>query len=406
MKAAMKFMFGFLLVAFIIFNVLVSVGRTAEKEVLVGGIVALTGPVSDYTSEMVVGIEDYFAYVNKNRGVDGVKIKFKYDDNRYKTKEAILIYKKIAALKPVTFLLIASSGAQEAMKSFFERDKIPAIAMPQSDPQFHPPGWIFSDSFTYGDACAAFFNFFRTKKKEKIKIGWLAWDHPYGRAGYEQMKKYTATRGGEVLPIEYCKFVPATVMPQLLRLKKQGADYIWTNTTRVTVDIIQKERHRAGIKIPLVSQTSVPCDGLIEMSGKEADDFISIVGWYSEDYMDDLPQDFKELMKKAGTRRGHGKKHTQAYSRGMQEAMQFCEALRLTLKKVGYKGLSGETMMKHGYLAMKNLKTPLNPKPNGILTPDDRRLNPHGRFYKVQAGKIVPLSDWMRVPFLKKEVEG
>ena len=408
MKATMKFMCVSVLTVFIICGGLASTSPAAEKEVLIAGIFPLTGPVSDYAAPGLVAMEDYFAYVNKQGGVDGVKIKLKYEDNRYKVPEAISIYKKFLPQKPVAFTLWNSSGAHEALKSFFEADKIPAMSIAMSDPQFYPPGWILADSCGYGDQHAAFFNWFRSelKEKRKVKVGWIGWNSPYGRAGYEEMKKYVATRGGEVVGIEYTTYAPSTVMPQLLRLKKKKADYIWINAYNATIDVVMKELSRGGINIPLVGNSNEPTDGQMITSGPDAEGYIGYHGWYSHDFEENLPQDFLDLMKKVGTRRGRAKTHWLTYSRGMSMAMVYTEALRMAIQKVGYEGLSGDALMNHGFMAMKGYRTPLSKMPNGLDNKDDRRLNPYGRFYKVKGGKSVPLSGWLKAPWLKKEVEG
>ena len=411
MKKTKKMVIGIVAAFLIITFPLLSVGSAKEKEVLIAGIASMTGPVAEHIVCGIMAMEDAFAYINKNGGVDGVKIKFQYHDNRFKVPDSVSIYKKFVPKKPIAFALWAPSKAHEALKGFMKKDKIPGISMAMSDPQFYPPGWIFADSCGYGDQCLAFFDWFRSqwKEKRKIRIGWLCWNSPYGRAGYEEMKKYTATRGGEIVGIEYTSYAPTTVMPQLMKLKDLKVDYIWSNTYHTTVDVILKEMAQAGIKILIAGNTNHPVDGQIMISGAAiTEGYIACTMNYSEDYepREGLPKDFLELMKKAGTRRGGAKIHTQLYSRGWQHAMLYREAIRLALKEVGYEGLNGEAMMKYGIMRIKDFKTPLTKMPSGLTSKDDRRLNPHVRFDQAKGGKSVPLSGWLKAPWLKKMVEG
>lgn len=382
-----------------------------EKEVLIAGLAAMTGPVSEHCVPGIIGMEDAFAYINKKGGVDGVKIKFKRQDNRYKVPEAVSIYKKFLIEKPIAFILWDGSGASEALKKFMEKDKIPGITIAGSSLQFYPPGWIFADCADSGDLSAAFFNWFRAqwKEKRKIRIGWLCWNSPYGLSGYEEMKKYVAARGGEIVAIEYTTYAPTTVMAQLLRFKEKKVDYIWSQTYLTTTEVVLKEMKQANLDIKLVAHINHSPDTQILTSGADvAEGYIGCQPWYSEDYdpKESLPQDFLKLMKEAGTRRGGAKVHHIVYSRGWVHAMLYREAIRLALKEVGYESLNGEALMKYGLLRIKNFKTPLTKMPFGLSSEDDRKLNPYVRFHQAKGGKSIPISGWVKAPWLKKEVGG
>jgi len=411
MKKTKKMVIGIVAAFLIITFPLLSVGSAKEKEVLIAGIASMTGPVAEHIVCGIMAMEDAFAYINKNGGVDGVKIKFQYHDNRFKVPDSVSIYKKFVPKKPIAFALWAPSKAHEALKGFMKKDKIPGISMAMSDPQFYPPGWIFADSCGYGDQCLAFFDWFRSqwKEKRKIRIGWLCWNSPYGLSGYEEMKKYVAARGGEIVAIEYTTYAPTTVMAQLLRFKEKKVDYIWSQTYLTTTEVALKEMKQAKLDIKLVAHINHSPDTQILTSGAEvAEGYIGCQPWYSEDYdpKESLPQDFLKLMKEAGTRRGGAKVHHIVYSRGWAHAMLYREAIRLALKEVGYKGLNGEAMMKYGFLRIKNYKTPLTKMPFGLSSEDDRKLNPYVRFHQAKGGKSIPISGWVKAPWLKKEVEG
>lgn len=410
MKKTVRMPIMGVLVIFLFCFCLVSGGDAKEKEVLIAGICGASGPVSEQVVPGVLGMEDGFAYFNKKGGLKGVKIKYVWHDNRYKVPEAVSIYKSFLAKKPIAISLWAGSGAHEAVMGFMNRDKIPGISMSMSDPQFFPPRYIFADTCGYGDQSAAFFDWFRSKwtQKRKIRIGYLTWNSPYGRAGYEEMKTYVATRGGEMVGIEYTTYAPTTVMPQLMRLSEKKVDYIWTNSYHPTVDVILKEMAQKGIKIVMAGNSNHPSDAQIMISGAErCEDYIGCSPFYSEDYepKDKLPQDFLNLMKEAGTRRGGAKIHHQCYSRGWFHAFLYREAIRLALEKVDYEKLNGEALMKHGLLRIKDFKTPLTKMTAGLSSKDDRRFYPWVRFAAAKGGKTIAVSDWFKAPWLKKIVE-
>ncbi|MDY7035988.1 MAG: ABC transporter substrate-binding protein [Thermodesulfobacteriota bacterium] len=409
MRTTKKVYFVVCLAAFLVFFSFLSNGSAASKQALIAGICPMTGPVADFSVTGITGMQDAFAYFNKKGGVKGVQLLLKWEDNRYKVPQAISIYKKFLPQNPVGFTLWNSSGAHEALKSFLGADKIPAISIAMSDAQFYPPGWILADGCGYGDQHAAWFDYYRKnmKKSGKIKVGQIGWDSPYGRSGYKEMEKYVATRGGEMVGIEFTTYAPTTVMPQLMRLKEKGVDYIWINCYNTTIDIVLKDMARAGIKAPLVGNSNEPVDGQIKASGAEVTEgYISCHGWYSGDYESDLPQDFIDLMNAGGTRRAGSKNHNVSYSRGWQMGFLFKEGIRLALEKVDFKDLKGEALMNHGFMNMKGFRTPLTNAPSGLDDKEDRRLNPFVRFYQAKSGKCIPVTGWLKAPWLKKEVEG
>jgi branched-chain amino acid transport system substrate-binding protein len=397
-------LFGVLLVC----PSLISLGFAIEKEVFIAGICSVTGPAADVAKPAAVALEDAFNYFNKTGGIEGHKIRYVWDDNRYKVPEGVSIYKKFMAEKPKPIIidLWDGSGLNEAIKEFMEQDKVPAITVGLSDATIYPAGWIFADSCAYGDQSAAFFNWFKSRWKEKrnIRIAYLSWNSPYGRSGYEEVKKYVAGRGGEVVGIEYTPYTPISVMPQLLKFKELGVDYIWTNTVHPNVDVAMKEMAQAGIKIPIVGNTIISADIQIRLSGVAAEGYIACQPWYSYDYEINLPKDFLELMKEASTTRGQGYRDS-IYVRGWHHAYVYREVIRLALKEVGYEKLDGEAVMKYGFMRLKNFKTPFAPNLYGLETEDDRRLSPYVRFTQVKNGKVVPITGSLKAPWLKKELE-
>ncbi|MDY7039180.1 MAG: ABC transporter substrate-binding protein, partial [Thermodesulfobacteriota bacterium] len=91
MKKTKKMGIGVVAAFLIIAFPLLSVGSAKEKEVLIAGIASMTGPVAEHIVCGILAMEDAFAFFNKNGGVDGVKIKFEYHDNRFKVPDSVSI---------------------------------------------------------------------------------------------------------------------------------------------------------------------------------------------------------------------------------------------------------------------------------------------------------------------------
>ena len=90
----------------------------AAQEIKVGGIFDLTGITSDVGKPFAQGVRDGVAWLNKNGGVNGKKIRLIDSDYAYKIPEAVSLYKRLVNDEKV--VLINGWGTGDTLRTVFE----------------------------------------------------------------------------------------------------------------------------------------------------------------------------------------------------------------------------------------------------------------------------------------------
>jgi branched-chain amino acid transport system substrate-binding protein len=88
--------FNFLIIMAIVTALLIFSlpGVSSAKDIKVGAVINLTGPLSSWGQYHAKGLQDYIRYVNEEGGVAGNKIDLKVVDHAYKVPEAVKFIKR------------------------------------------------------------------------------------------------------------------------------------------------------------------------------------------------------------------------------------------------------------------------------------------------------------------------
>jgi len=73
------------------------------------------------------------------------------------------------------------------------------------------------------------------------------------------------------------------------------------------------------------------------------------------------------------------------------------QALKIALKDVGYDKMDGEAMYK-AYQKLTGFDSGGVMGPGCAYSPTSCKSNEFVRFYRVQSGKTVPITDWVKAP--------
>ena len=88
-----------LLAMVVVFSACAPAPMLEEKEIKIGCQLALTGPAASTSVPADEGILDYLAYFNDTGGIDGIPIKYFWEDNQANTPRGILAYRKLGTLR-------------------------------------------------------------------------------------------------------------------------------------------------------------------------------------------------------------------------------------------------------------------------------------------------------------------
>lgn len=363
----------------------------------------LTGPVHAQIASEGWAAEDYFAWLNKQGGIEGHPVDISVIDTKYSLPLIRSAYNRIKDTKNMALNFDAISGGIEALKGEFIKDKIPAMMMTGHGPAVYPPGWVFSVMTPYDDVLCTMADWITSfwKENRKPRLALFLGDYASGRAP-ELAKWYCEKKGIEVVSVEYCPLQPTDSTDLLSRIRDAKPDYIFDTLMADQIKVVLRDRVRLGIKTPQVTfvfsseviMATVPKEAYVGYMG-----FQNNNSWWNAD----VPgvKLALDLYKKRGNQ------PNLTYFLSVGGCMVWEEAVRNALKKVGYDGLTGPAVY-DGYMGIKQFTA------RGIFkdityTKDDLRGNRWQRIAKINDDSTLSwVTDHMPTPWnlkMKAEME-
>ncbi|MCU0584343.1 MAG: ABC transporter substrate-binding protein [Syntrophales bacterium] len=211
----------------------------AAAPIKVGAAINLTGPASTWGQYHAKGTQDYLRYVNEVKGgVGGRTVDLILVDTGYKVPEAVAAVKKFAIQDKVDMILTWGAGEGLAAKPLVQGYKIPTINYSTSWELLEKPvDYMYLPFGSYRLDCAAVLEYIKSihKGKEPPKVGLLTYNNAYGRSIHKPSQEYARANNINLVSIE--EFPPKTVdlTTELLRLKKNGAEYVFMQMLPATI---------------------------------------------------------------------------------------------------------------------------------------------------------------------------
>ncbi|OPY86940.1 MAG: hypothetical protein A4E73_03793 [Syntrophaceae bacterium PtaU1.Bin231] len=224
------------------------------KAIKVGAAINMTGPASSWGQFHAKGQQDYFRYVNEVKdGVAGNKIDMLLVDTAYKVPEAVAAVRKFAVQENVDMIATWGAGEGLAAKPIIQQYKIPTINYSTSWEILEPPiDYMYLPFGSYRMDCQAVLEYIRAvhKGKDAPKVGLLTYNNPYGRSIHQPAKEFAEKLKIQIVSVE--EFPPKTVdlTTELLRLKKNGAEYIFIQMLPASIVTAFKSADRIGFDVP------------------------------------------------------------------------------------------------------------------------------------------------------------
>ncbi len=222
--------------------------RALAKDIKVGAIINLTGPASTWGQFHAKGHRDYFRYVNEVKGgVAGNKIDLTVVDHAYRVSEAVKYVKRFCTQDKMDMIATWDAGSGIMVKPVTQKYRTPninystyqGILKPPIDYAYLPFGSYVMDSY-------AILEYIRTihKGKESPKVGLLTYNNAYGKSIHDPSKKYAAKHNINIVSIEEFPPKALNLNTELLRLKKNGAEYIFVqNLPSAIIMALQSADH-------------------------------------------------------------------------------------------------------------------------------------------------------------------
>jgi ABC-type branched-subunit amino acid transport system substrate-binding protein len=368
-----------------------------EKVVEVGDLPLLTGGGGTADQPCFLAAQDYVRYFNEERHIPGVTIKLVWRDCVTQQAGFLSGYHMLLERKvPVVYSNYATP--LEGLKSELEKDQMPFLTGGGTAIMLYPPGWIFSDASTQGEAATAVLDYFiqSWRGERPPKLQFFILDSPWGQAVSEEAGKYAESIGFEVLPLEVCSHVVIDATTQLIRIREREADLVYIQHIITGAGPIMKDVERLGLhdKMQFAGTDSVLGGSLISMAPVAAEGFLSpkALPWIDETEIPGIKTMIDRQLEYRGT-----VYERPEYVGGWFDEAIVCEAVKRALDEVGYENIDGASVKR----ALESMKD-FDVDGMGKITygPENRRGDRYWAVYQVQSGKIVRVSDHREVPIL------
>lgn len=372
-----------------------------EKYVTFLNLSDLTGPGAGLVFPVVESLNFGLEDINAKGGVDGVKLNVITVDTRYDTARTTSAYKRYRTEHKVMYAFIPLTPGVKALEPLMKADKVPS--MTPADGEFQGRiGWVFLAALPYQDGFAASIDWMIKDWKAKGNpgvpaIGYMSWDSAYGREALRGGKEYAEKAGVKLLNPEFFPTGTADHTVWLSRINDSGANYCFIGGVDPTQSLILRDAAKLGLtkKIQFVSDFW----GLDENVGlkvhPEATEGAVLVSPFARG------DEARKIPYVAETWNRHMKapitESKALFSGGVLLSRHVEKAMKMALDDVGYDKFNGEEMYK-AYQKLTGFDSEGVMGPGCAYSPTSRKSNEHVKFYRVQSGKTVSITDWVKAP--------
>ena len=196
--------------------------------------------------------------INAAGGIAGRKVEIVYGDDQADPTQAVNVVKRLIDSEKV-HVMVGPAIAQVSLAAAPELTRAKLFSLPFTGatsitPQVYPYGFATfyaSDSFAM-----AMIDFAIDKMKVKA-IAALVDTGAQGQAAGAVFKAYAEKRGMKLVALEAADFTSNDVTPQILNLRRAGADVIvQVSSTDLGATVAYKATSELGWNVPIISQVS------------------------------------------------------------------------------------------------------------------------------------------------------
>ncbi|MDD5288942.1 MAG: ABC transporter substrate-binding protein [Dehalococcoidales bacterium] len=375
-----------------------SSGETKEVSIKVGLSLCYTGPAGEKGRIMSDGMLDAWKYINDELGgVSGHKVEVVWRDNEYNTAKSVTILNELIGAGCLFFATNDSTTMKASMETA-NRNAFPGIAVFSSPELTNPPKHIYAQLADYGDDWSAFAQYYLKnlwKGTGKPKMALLLLNNSTGAGAKQAAESGAAALGIEIVATEEHATTTISEIESLTRVKAKNPDVIYISSTPAPTAVIMKNM----VELGMYPATTVGlCHAaltskLTEFAGSAAD---GVYGVYPTVSWGDNVPGMAKMTEYCQKEHPQDMGNTD-YITTWSEVLIQAEILRLAIKNVGVDKLTPENIEKYGIQKLNNFD------PGGLhgtvnYTAGDNRLSTTLRLFKVESGKINPITGWIEAP--------
>ncbi len=378
--------------------------KSEEKTVEFASILPLTGAASAEVQITNLGCSDYVNYFNEQGAIPGVSIKYTWSDTGQQYSLFRSQYEK-AVERGVPVMFALESDGLRSLNDTFARDKMAVLADGGGfEDVMYSPGWRYCQGPSTAEQFAVVADYIMKNWNEPRapRLAFMVVDMEWGREVLVEGTKYAQNLGFEILPTEIVPIVVLDATTQLLRLREEGADFVYIQALPSSgLGPILRDAERLGLlgEMQFITTETGEGEKMIGITGAAGEGLLMamITPWFDET---DIPG-IKLMLDSQMKYHGRVDKET-GYRNGFIVAAVACEAIKQAIDNVGYENIDGAAIKE----ALDNME---NFDVQGLASitykdrPSDHRGITQAAVYQIQGGKIVRLSDWQECSSLRPE---
>ncbi|MFV8824337.1 ABC transporter substrate-binding protein [Thauera sp. WH-2] len=362
--------------------------QAADKEIVIGGSIPMSGVFAFAGIGIHAGIQDYVKMVNDAGGIEGHKLRYVPEDSAYKVDQSVAAFKKITSQNKVNFYYGDSTAFSKTINPELDRAGTmimsgASFATELNDPKKYPYQFIAGPDYTqqFGILLR-----YIAKEKPGAKVAFVYSDTEFGRDPIESSRGVAKELGLNVAIEIMTPPGAVDVSTEMAKMRRARPDFIiFHGYILGPIPEFIGQARQLGLDTKFMGTFWTMDNSTVMQMGDVAEGFMGVMP-YSYYYDDSTPAPMLEKI-----RAMRPEYQNVPYIQGFLSAMLYAESARRTIA-------AGKEM------TAANFKAALNSIENfdtgGLIgVPITIRGNtiPVGRIYRAdtKAKRMVPASDWI-----------
>ena len=381
-----------------------------QKVVKIGVAAPFTGAMADLGVPVNYGFIDAVKYLNELQSIEGLKVECTWYDIQYSISRMIIAHKRFRE-EGIALEFCVTSTLYENMPDMLVRDEIPVLCgspLTVSVMAMPKPKWFFPEFPTWIDIFGVgMIGIKRMWTEERpVRIAFMGYDHPVVREAVNHGQWLSTKLGGvEFLGFEIVPFTAIDTSTEWLRLAAKKPDWVWVLSYAGNMVVQVKDYHRLEIRKRGIEFCSTPAgidETIIRIVRKSGEGVFAPRHTPTTFETEEWPG-LKVIHEIAKRYRGTEPEDVASnYILGANLGQIAFEAIRIAAEKVGVENVTG--------LAVRDSLASFRGFRSWVFPPfsmsDDKPYFVHYiRTYQVKQGKLVPIGDWYKAPYMSKELE-
>ncbi len=270
--------------------------ETSGDAILIGGIMDTTGATSDVGKDYALGMEEAFAWVNENGGINGKPVKYVWFDYGYRVPEAVAKYQLLKRMG-ASVIMGWGTGDTEALSSTVNKDRIPYVSASYSahltDPSRSRYNIFFAPDYSSA-ARACLTAWFETrwakhpdygKRPPRLMCAYM-FTQPYCSSPIRALKDQAKLLGFQVGDDQDVSLFALDAKAQVGEMMRFKPDAVWHGNTTMSVGATIRDARAMGLAADFLVNTWGFDENLPRQAGESAQGVMGVTpcGFFGQDF--------------------------------------------------------------------------------------------------------------------------